>query len=396
MTFIQCVLRLLLTATVAVALSAFSGLAQADGMRDEIVQVPLRDGIFPVKLTTRIYSPPGDGPFPLVVINHGKAPGKAALQKDEPFYFQSLEFVRRGYAVIVPTREGFGTSGGTYFQANCNVADAARNWAGSVQAAIGYARTLPYIDSTHIVVIGQSQGGITTVALGEQNLPGVLGIVNFAGGSREDRCMGWQEGLVRDYRSFGSHSKTPALFLYGDNDSYWGNGDLSKQFFDAYHEGNPNTQYVDEGVFAAGDSHMVFHRYIGEPVWLPPVGHFFESLGLNWSVRYLNWHQGSTVTLDNVDIVPYRNVNAAIVTGMERFLRSDPRAGRAIVIAPNGHYGFATGKEAQAKAAKTCAEKGGVGCELYALDDQLVGASAASTGDHASLAKTTAVDSVSK
>lgn len=365
--------RALGVVTISAALSLFASFARADGMRDEIVQVPLKDGLFTVKLTTRIYAPPGDGPFPLVVINHGKAPGNAALQKDESYYFQALEFVRRGYVVIVPTREGFGSSGGSYLKTNCNVGDAARNWAISVQAAIDYARKLPYVDGTHIVVIGQSQGGITTVALGELNLPGVLGIGNFAGGSREDRCPGWQDALVRDYRSFGSHSKVPALFLYGDNDSYWGNGELSKQFFEAYREGNPNTQYVDEGVFSSGDSHMVFHRYNGESIWLQPVGRFFESLGLNWSARYLDWHQGNTVALDNLDIVPYRDLNTAIGTGMEQFLRADPRAGRAIAIAPNGHYGFATGKDAQAKAAKTCEEKGGVGCQLYAVDDRLVG-----------------------
>ena len=146
----------LLSAVIFTALSIASGSAPAADMRDEIVQVPMKGWMFTVNLTTRIYAPPGDGPFPLVVINHGKAEGNPSEQKDDPYYFQAIEFVRRGYAVVVPTREGFGSSGGVYFKSNCNVANGARHWADSIQAAIDYARTLPYVDSTHIVVIGQS------------------------------------------------------------------------------------------------------------------------------------------------------------------------------------------------------------------------------------------------
>lgn len=59
------------------------------------------------------------------------------MQQDDSFYFQAIEFARRGYAVVVPTREGFGSSGGTYFRANCDLTEGARHWANSVQAAIG-------------------------------------------------------------------------------------------------------------------------------------------------------------------------------------------------------------------------------------------------------------------
>ncbi|WCM24665.1 alpha/beta fold hydrolase [Paraburkholderia bryophila] len=369
MKFVSSVLQAMAVATI---LSLISSLSLAADMRYEVVQVPMKGWVFTANLTTHIYAPPGDGPFPLVVLNHGKADGNPVTQKDDPFYFQALEFVRRGYAVVAPTREGFGSSGGTYFRANCNFTEGARHWANSVQAAIDYARTLPYVDTTHIVVIGQSQGGITAVALGERNLPGVIGIINIAGGVRDEHCAGWQATLVRNFRELGSDSKTPTLFLYGDNDQYWGNGELSKQFFEAYREGNPNARYVDEGVFGEGDSHMVFHLYVGEKIWLPPVRQFFESLGLDWTVRYLNWHQGASVVLDNIDIVPYQDVNAAIGDGMTMFLRADPRSGRAFVIAPNGHYGFAIGKDAQAKATKYCEERGGLGCQLYALDNDLV------------------------
>ena len=53
--------------------------APAD-VSETIVDVPKSAGIFTLKLETTVYKPAGDGPFPLIVLNHGKARGKAAFQ----------------------------------------------------------------------------------------------------------------------------------------------------------------------------------------------------------------------------------------------------------------------------------------------------------------------------
>jgi len=275
-------MKRLILVTLALVIQVTSAFADDQLIRYEHVMVPMKQGFFTVKLSTYLYTPPGQGPFPLIVLNHGKEAG-TTRQPDAKFIWQAEKFVARGYAVLVPNREGIANSGGTYVS-GCNVETSARHWADSVQAAIDYVRTLPYVDATKIVVIGQSQGGITTVALGERNLPGVVGIVNFAGGNRNDKCGGWENSLVSDYKDFGADSKVPALFLYGDNDSFWGDGTLSKQFFAAYHTGNPNSTYIDEGTFADGDSHQFFHRKTGYATWAQPLWKFFDSLGLNSQV----------------------------------------------------------------------------------------------------------------
>ena len=43
---------------------------------EQVVMVPKVGGESTVDLETTIFRPAGDGPFPLVVINHGKSPGK--------------------------------------------------------------------------------------------------------------------------------------------------------------------------------------------------------------------------------------------------------------------------------------------------------------------------------
>ena len=255
--------------------------AEDSTVRFEHFFIPMKQGIFGSKLSTYLYLPPGQGPFPLVVLNHGKSPG-GTMQPDTMFKWQARVFLERGYAVLAPNRPGLGKSTGGYIH-SCEVKNDARVWAESVKVAIDYAKQLPQIDGSRIVVIGQSQGGITSVALGEQNVPGVLGIVNFAGGSRDERCGGWESELVDSYKAYGADSTIPTIFFYGDNDGHWGDGTLSKQFFAAYHAGNPNSTYVDEGTFAKGDSHFFFSKD-GYQAWNKQLWQFFDGLGLGSAV----------------------------------------------------------------------------------------------------------------
>ena len=76
---------------------------------------------------TTVFRPPGAGPFPLAVINHGstqnelRRAGYAA-----PQYTALTEWlVAHGYAVAVPQRPGHGKTGGTYYedQGGCANAD---------------------------------------------------------------------------------------------------------------------------------------------------------------------------------------------------------------------------------------------------------------------------------
>ncbi|HEX8883324.1 MAG TPA: CocE/NonD family hydrolase, partial [Noviherbaspirillum sp.] len=73
-------------------------------LNEQVVMVPTSNG---TTLETTVFRPPGAGPFPLLVMNHGKQPGDPRLQPRDRFYYMSREFVRRGYAVMVPMRQGF-------------------------------------------------------------------------------------------------------------------------------------------------------------------------------------------------------------------------------------------------------------------------------------------------
>src|SRR6478735_6902128 len=118
-------------------------------LNEQVVMVPGAKGN---ALETTIFRPPGPGPFPLVLMNHGKQPGDPRMQSRDRFYYLSREFVRRGYAVIVPMRTGFARSGGDYADYGCNMTGNGYLQAMDLRAALRYARSQSWVDGGRIIV----------------------------------------------------------------------------------------------------------------------------------------------------------------------------------------------------------------------------------------------------
>ena len=249
---------------------------------EQVVLVPKAASPFRVDLEATVFRPSGEGPFPLVVINHGKSPGKPVFQGRARFPAQTVEFLRRGYVVVLPMRQGFARSGGPYIGGSCNIEINGLQQAEDVVAALDYMVSQPYVDKDRIVVIGQSHGGLTTMAFSTISYPGVLGVVNFAGGLRNLSCPDWEDKLIETFGDYGKDARYPSLWIYGDNDSYWP-APLPDRMFNAYKANAKgaaaDARMIDVGEFA-GDSHRLFSSREGIPVWLPEVGAFFRSLGL--------------------------------------------------------------------------------------------------------------------
>ena len=98
-------------------------------LNEEVVQVPLvLDGFLgkkEIQLTATTFHPPGNGPFPLIVLSHGTRSDSVTRQKVGRFRLipQIREFLNRGFAVIVPIRRGHGKTGGTWaedYGTSCN------------------------------------------------------------------------------------------------------------------------------------------------------------------------------------------------------------------------------------------------------------------------------------
>jgi dienelactone hydrolase len=239
----------------------------------------------------RLCRPEGDAPAPLVLINHGSPTqaferrGMAAPRcESEPVQW----FLARGFAVGAPLRRGYGNLGGDWVESAgpCNAVDYAQAGLRSAQdigAALAYARGLPAVDASKpAVVLGQSAGGWGTLALASQNPPGVGAYINMAGGRG-----GWQNGpntncrpdlLARDAGRFGATARTPSLWIYTENDSFFRPA-IAAEMHEAFvAAGAPATLHQLPPY--RQDGHGLFFGQNGSATWGPLVEAFLQAQGM--------------------------------------------------------------------------------------------------------------------
>lgn len=244
-----------------------------------------------VHLEAAIYRPPGHGPFPLVIFNHGTdSRTPAELRKQRPDYVAPASwFVGEGYAVIIPMRRGYGNSDGPVADlpyggntgrtcAGTDYVQAGEESARDVLAVLAYARTLSYVDGSRIVLAGHSAGG-WAVAAALEHAPDVLGGVIFAGGrggnGRDLVCH--PDRLVAAARQFGLTARAPSIWLYSDNDHFFSPA-LGHAMFDAFSAAHPNDDtFVELPAFGL-DGHQLVGARDALPLWTPAVSDFLARI----------------------------------------------------------------------------------------------------------------------
>lgn len=230
------------------------------------------------RLETTIFKPQGQGPFPLVVINHGKLHGDAREQKRYQAYAASREFVKMGYVVALPMRLGFSKSDGTYFQSGCDLLKDGYKQSESVDAAIRELKKLPYIKADQILVIGHSYGGFISLAYGAINQdPAIKGIINFAGGLKKSTgsCL-WDLSLNQAFNDYGKKTKVPTLWIYSENDSLF-KPDLVERLRRGYVASGGQASLVMLPAFK-DDGHKFFDDPEAVKLWVNPVSDFLQQI----------------------------------------------------------------------------------------------------------------------
>jgi dienelactone hydrolase len=119
-----------------------------------------------LRIQAYLYKPEGEGPFPVVIYNHGSRAGR---ERDSlPFEHIGELLTGAGYVVLVPERRGYGRSDGpTWPEAVGN--DKGRFVArlheetDDVLAAADYLRAQPFVDGKRLGIMGWSFGGIVTM-----------------------------------------------------------------------------------------------------------------------------------------------------------------------------------------------------------------------------------------
>jgi dienelactone hydrolase len=341
-------------------------------INEHIIQVPAGRGHHAMMETT-VFQPNGPGPFPLLIINHGKDPGRPSAQPRDRFYHMAHAFVERGYAVMVPMRQGFANSTGEYRDHGCDMTANGYSQAEDILDALAYARQQPWVDADHIIIAGQSYGGLATIALGTRQLPGVRGLLNFAGGLRDDsdRCA-WRSSLVAAFSEYGANNKIPSLWMYGENDSLFG-PDLASRMHEAFEEAGGKARLVEYPAFKR-DAHGMLASRDGEKIWLGEAEKFLQQVGMPTKVLYNVPEPPAPratnfAKLDDVDAVPFLSENGRKAY-REYLTKMTPRA---FAVSPTGAWTWAEeGEDPDSRALATCSAKSNQPCKLYSIDDHVV------------------------
>jgi dienelactone hydrolase len=228
-------------------------------------------------MVTIFYDDAAPKPWPALVLNHGRATtgsARAALGRAQ-YSVASRWFVEHGFIVAVPTRIGYGVTGGpdvedTGYCAQKKYEPGYAASAAQTVTVLEYLRTWKEVAKDRAIVVGQSFGGTTAITIASMNVPGVQATINFAGtgggdpqGHPDDPCSAWK--LKRLFADYGKTSRIPTLWVYSENDHYSG-PKLPREFFDGFRAAGGVGEFVQFPPNGE-DGHSLFTH---EPSWWQP------------------------------------------------------------------------------------------------------------------------------
>ncbi|WP_369722117.1 alpha/beta hydrolase family protein [Bradyrhizobium sp. LLZ17] len=279
------------------ALSILAGfLAPARADDNVRIQEEIWALLLPLPMFAYVVRPVGDGPFPLAIMNHG-----VSLKPFDRSFFPLVEFrdaarwfAKRGYFVVAPVGTGYGAAAidiperglyGPFFSkvgkcTNPNFHDAGRAVAQLDLWIIDYMLAEKRVLPKDVIVIGQSAGGWAAIALSSLNPAPVKAIITFAAG-RGGRLDGKPNNncapdkLVEATADFGRTSRVPMLWLYIENDTFFGPA-LSKRMYDAFTAAGGRAEYHLMAAFGS-EGHFFFGSPDTIATWSPLVEQFLDA-----------------------------------------------------------------------------------------------------------------------
>jgi dienelactone hydrolase len=320
-------------------------------------------------LEALLVRPDAPGKYPLVLLSHG-TPRKPNDRKNKTpwsLYPQAVEFARRGWAAVVVMRRGYGDSGGQYVESagSCSNPDylkSGKNSARDLKAAIDGLARRPDVDVTRVLAVGISAGGFATVALTADAPLGVVAAISFAGGRGSPRnfevCR--EDRLIAAFHTFGETSRVPMLWVYSENDHFFGPA-VAAKLYDAFEAAGGNAEFIKAAPFGK-DGHQLF-SLAGIPIWTGYVDAFLVKHGLTRRSPLLPLPAPP-------DLKPPPQLNARGRLSFENYLRSGLH--KAFAVSPKGNFGWQSARrttnEAMTNALNLCS-KHATDCRVVFIDD---------------------------
>jgi len=226
----------------------------------------------------------------LAILNHG-SPAKASDRPTQNIGSCNSEpaqwMLGHGFAVVYAQRRGYGKTGGAWAEGygSCNNPDyvrAGRETARDIAAIVDFAVKQPGVRPDGVVVEGVSAGGWGTIAYNAQPHPKVIAIINMAGGrgghqgeDSDENCG--PDKLAEAAGVFGKTASTPMLWIYAQNDSFFG-PDIARSMYQAYAKAGGKAEFHPVGEHDE-EGHTLWSDEGGSQVWGPLVEAYLRKRG---------------------------------------------------------------------------------------------------------------------
>jgi dienelactone hydrolase len=196
-----------------------------------------------------LYRPPGPGPFPAILWNHGSEPNPSQDRKVAKFW------LGQGFVYWKPIRSGHGGNPGPYIVDQQKAVF--RSWASQaakfqkidalhekanddVVAALRWLQAQPFVDAKRIVVSGGSFGGIQTLLTAERDARLGFGVRCYL--AMSPAAMSWNPSWSERLSQAVRTSRAPLFLAQAQNDFNLGPSEVLGPLVDA--KGTPSRHKV--------------------------------------------------------------------------------------------------------------------------------------------------------
>ena len=229
-----------------------------------------------------LFKPPGDGPFPAVLYNHGSAAGMLNSQASKAI---GPLFASHGFVFFMPYRRGQGLSAaaGPYIGdeisgafAHGGIAESERTLTRLLSGkhlqdqlgALQWLKSQPYVLAGHVAVAGNSFGGVESV-LGAETGSYCAAIDASGGAESWAQSPSLRALMLRSVRA----AKSPIFFFQAANDY---DTSPTKELSAAMRTVGKNAQVKIYPPFGHSAREGHSFAYAGSDVWFPDVLAFLK------------------------------------------------------------------------------------------------------------------------
>jgi dienelactone hydrolase len=255
-----------------------NGMVDTDSLETQAVprEIEFQSGAH--RLKGYLYLPPGGGPFPCLIRNHGSGIEQGTWDASRPA--TALTFMSWGIASFLPHRHGYGASPGPAWRSEVSapfgtpayddqLARRLDRESDDVIAALAAIEHMPEIRADHVGVMGSSFGGTNTL-LAASKSPRLRCAVEFAGAA-----MNWERTpALRALMTTAARKLTRPIFFISAANDY-----SVRPTIELAEAVAGTGQIVQSKVYPAfGANRDEGHRIeaLGQALWAPDVRRFLE------------------------------------------------------------------------------------------------------------------------